>query len=43
VYRAYEKRINKIPKLLEGMTVDSSKARLDMMAKEVEETIEKRN
>jgi hypothetical protein len=24
VYRAYEKRVNKIPKLLDGMTVDSS-------------------
>ena len=43
IYRAYEKRVNKIPKLLEGQTVDDPKVRAEMMAKEVQETIEKRN
>ena len=38
VYKAYEKRINKIPKLMER-----TEDRLDMMAQEVEEVIEKRN
>lgn len=40
IYRAYEKRVNKIPKLLEN---SSATDRVDMMAKEVEEVIEKRN
>jgi len=50
IYKAYEKRINKIPKLVQGqaitsaVTVDEDKqARLDMMAGEVVETMEKRN
>lgn len=40
IYRAYEKRVNKIPKLLDNT---SATDRVDMMAKEVEEVIEKRN
>lgn len=40
IYKAYEKRINKIPKLLEGTAATD---RADMMAKEVEEVMEKRN
>ncbi len=40
IYRAYEKRVNKIPKLLDN---SSATDRVDMMAKEVEEVIEKRN
>ena len=40
IYRAYEKRVNKIPKLLDN---SSATDRIDMMAKEVEEVIEKRN
>lgn len=48
IYKAYEKRINKIPKLLSNQAVPSAvaeekQARLDMMASEVIETMEKRN
>lgn len=42
LYKAYEKRINKLPKMLE-QTVQSGETRTDMMAKEIEERIEKRN
>ena len=42
LYKAYEKRINKLPKLLESSAL-ASQDRKDLMAKEVEETIEKRN
>jgi hypothetical protein len=40
IYKAYEKRVAKIPKLLEGSAATD---RTDMMAKEVEEVMEKRN
>jgi hypothetical protein len=40
IAKAYEKRVNKIPKLLENSTVSD---RTDMMAKEVEDVMEKRN
>jgi hypothetical protein len=43
IYRAYEKRVNKIPKLLSGQAVEDPAFRVEMMAKEVQETIEKRN
>lgn len=36
IYKAYEKRVNKIPKLLANSSVSS---RVDMMASEVEEVI----
>ena len=41
LYKSYEKRVNKLPKLLEQSAVGED--RRDLMAKEVEETIEKRN
>ncbi len=39
--RAYEKRVNKIPKLFEGAAATDS--REDVMAREIEEMTEKRN
>ena len=44
LYRAYEKRVNKMPKLMADAGENLSKeARVDLMAKEVEERIEQRN
>jgi hypothetical protein len=40
LYKAYEKRINKLPKLLE---TSEGADRKELMAKEIEERIEKRN
>jgi hypothetical protein len=42
LYKAYEKRINKLPKLIEDSTVQGLD-RKELMAKEIEERIEKRN
>ena len=44
LYRAYEKRVNKMPRIMQEVGDSLSKEqRVDLMAKEVEERIEKRN
>lgn len=43
ISKAYEKRVNKIPKLMQGDTVKSAEQRVDMMASEVQEVMDKRN
>ena len=43
IYKAYEKRVNKIPKLMEGQSITTKQQREDMMANEVVATMEKRN
>jgi hypothetical protein len=42
LYKAYEKRINKLPKLIENSTAQGID-RKELMAREIEERIEKRN
>ena len=44
LYRAYEKRVNKMPRLMDEAGESLTKEqRVDLMAKEVEDRIEKRN